>query len=277
MRTVSWLEERVQLLRENHYRDVPQGHPIQTRWGTRARYRFGSIAARNGVCIILANQLFTSEQVPVYVVDETLAHELAHYAHGYGSGLPRLYSHPHRGGIIEKELYKRGLGELHEKAEVWRKTEWDAFYLSQCGDLTAQRENKQDAHTQRWSSVIDKQGNRTCADVQARHAHILHALKLPDAPFSVEWLLATSRQAGLSYWYPKDRTVRLHGLVADRRVPLVVLDFELAYWTARLLYGENWNIVSGVLSRAGLDATVEEAIRWRQRAWTAFRKRNAPV
>ena len=264
-------------MRENHYADVPQGHPIETRWGSRARYRFGSIAARNGVCVILANQLFADERVPVYVVDETLAHELAHYAHGYGSGLPRLYSHPHRGGIIEIELRKRGLGELHDKAEAWRKTEWEQFYLSQCGDLTAQRETKQTIHEVRWSAVLDKSGSRTLADLEARHAQILQSLKLTDAPFSVQWLLATSRQAGLSYWYPKEKTVRIHGLLADRRVPAVVVDFELAYWTVRLLYGENWNIVSGVLSRAGLDATVSEALRWRRSAWTAFRKRNLPV
>ncbi len=277
MRTVAWLGERVQLLRENHYADVPQGHPIETRWGSRARYRFGSIAARNGVCVILANQLFADERVPVYVVDETLAHELAHYAHGYGSGLPRLYSHPHRGGIIEAELRKRGLGELHDKAEVWRKTQWEAFYLSQCDDLTAKRDIQKTVQELRWATVLDKPGNRTLADLEARHAQILHALKLPDAPFSVQWLLATSRQAGLSYWYPKEKTVRMHGLLADRRVPSVVVDFELSYWTVRLLYGENWNIVSGVLSRAGLDSTIEEALRWRRASWTSFRKRNLPV
>lgn len=42
-----WLAERLRLLWDHHFADVPIGFPISTRFGTRARYRFGSIAARN--------------------------------------------------------------------------------------------------------------------------------------------------------------------------------------------------------------------------------------
>lgn len=277
MRTEDWLAERVRLLRENHYSDVPQGYPVTTRWGTRARYRFGSISARDGKCLIMVNQLFADEQVPGYVVDETLAHELAHYAHGYGSGLPRLYPHPHRGGIIEIELRKRGLGELHERAEQWRKTHWEAYYAANCPDLTLRRDARTTANQLRWASVLDAPGNRTLPELEARLDDIAERLDVPDVPFELDWLYATGRQSGLSYWYSKERMVRIHGLLADRRIPATVVDFELTYWTARLLYGDNWNILNKVIARAGLEPTMNDALRWRRAAWTAFRKRHLPV
>ncbi len=116
VRDAEWLAERVRLLWENHFADVPTGFPITTRFGTRAQYRFGSISAQNGKTLILLNRLFADPFVPTFVVDATLAHELAHYAHGFGSGLPRLYAHAHRGGVVDKELEKRGLGELSARA-----------------------------------------------------------------------------------------------------------------------------------------------------------------
>ena len=88
-RTDAWLTERVRLLREHHFADVPQGYPIVTRFSTRAKYRLGCICARNSTALIQVNRLYADPFVPVYVVDGTLAHELAHYAHGFGSGLPQ--------------------------------------------------------------------------------------------------------------------------------------------------------------------------------------------
>src|SRR5205814_1734563 len=80
--------------------DVQQGYPITTRFGIRARNRFGSIGAQDKKTIIMVNRLFADPCVPTFVVDGTLVHELAHYAHGFGSGLPKLYSDPHRGGVV---------------------------------------------------------------------------------------------------------------------------------------------------------------------------------
>jgi hypothetical protein len=277
IRTEEWLTERVCLLRDNHYSDVPQGYPITTRWGARARYRFGSISARNGVCLIMVNQLFADERVPCFVVDETIAHELAHYAHGYGSGLPRLYPHPHRGGIIEKELRQRGLGDLHDRAEQWRKTQWQTYYAANCEDLTNRREQRSEIHQVKWAGILDAPGNRTLDELTARLNYVVACLAVPAAPFQVHWLYATGRQSGLSYWYSKEKMVRVHGLLADRRVPSCVVDFELTYWTARLLYGDNWNILNPVIARAGLEPTMNDALRWRRAAWTAFRKRHLPV
>ena len=278
-RNDAWLTERTELLWENHFSDVPKGYPIVTKFGSRARYRFGSIAARSGKSLILINQLFAAPDVPVYVVDATLAHELAHYAHGFGSGLPRKYVHAHRGGVVDKELEARGLGELSAKAEQWRKANWEQFHLTQCDDLSEQREQKKNVLDSRWDAWLARPQSRPESELCGRLALLLpkFGLKPENCDFRVEWLRASPRQAGLSYWFASERTLRLHGLLADRRVPGVVLDAEMAYWLARRTAGAKWQNVHATLRRAGLEATVEEAMRWRGHAWTQFFNRNHPL
>jgi hypothetical protein len=275
----SWLTARVRLLREIHFADVPQGYPIVTRFGTRARYRFGSIAARNRQTIILINRLFADPYVPTFVVDGTLAHELAHYAHGFGSGLPRLYRDAHRGGVVDKELEKRGLGEVNARAEQWRKIYWDVFYDAQCDDLVARRASRTDEATARWQAFLMQPDRRTPTELQARfgaHAARLGYAHMP-LPFRVEWLAATRRQTAPSYWFARERALRLHGLLADPRVPDQLVDFELAYWLARLSVGESWQAIHAALCRADLSAAAGEALDWRKRRWHAFRLRHHPL
>ena len=279
LRNDAWLTERTQLLWENHFADVPKGYPIVTKFGSRARYRFGSIAARNSKSLILINQLFATPDVPTYVVDATLAHELAHYAHGFGSGLPRKYAHAHRGGVVDKELEARGLGELSAKAEQWRKAHWEQFHLTQCDDLSEQREQKKTALDSRWDGWLARPQSRPESELCGRLALLLpkFGLKPENCDFMVEWLRASPRQAGLSYWFASEQILRLHGLLADRRVPGVVLDFEMAYWLARRTAGANWQNVHAALRRAGLETMAEEALQWRGHAWTQFCNRNHPL
>jgi hypothetical protein len=275
----AWLAERVHLLRQMHFADVPQGYPIVTRFGTRARYRFGSIAARNGQTIILVNRLFADPYVPTFVVDGTLAHELAHYAHGFGSGLPRLHRDAHRGGVVDKELERRGLGEVNARAEQWRKAYWDAFYDAQCTDIVTRRTSRADDATARWDAFLRHPERRTEAELRARF--LLQAARfgytMETLPFRVEWLHATPRQTAPSYWFAKERALRLHGLLADRQVPGLLLDFELAYWVARLTVGESWQSIHAALCRVQLTELASEALNWRKRRWPAFHKKHHPL
>jgi hypothetical protein len=71
--------------------------------------------------------------------------------------------------------------------------------------------------------------------------------------------------------------VRLHGLLADRRVPGSMVEFELAYWLARHVVGDNGPKIRKILCALGLQSTADEALRWRQHAWTAFCKRHHPL
>ena len=272
-----WLTERVTLLRHIHFSDVARGYPIVTRFGIRARNRFGSIGAQDQRTIILVNRLFADPVVPVFVVDATLAHELAHYAHGFGSGLPRIYTDPHRGGVVDRELENRGLGELTRKSELWRKLNWDQFYNSRCTDITARRTSRQKAVEERWNVILNDQGSRTENQLQSVLISLAPLFGFIDPPFEVEWLRATIRQTAPSYWFARSRVVRLHGLLADRRVPPSLIEFELGYWLARQSVGDNGANIQKALRIAQLQASADEALRWRRHAWTAFCNRHHPL
>jgi hypothetical protein len=77
---------------------------------------------------IQVNSLFQMHDVPDYVVRVTVAHEMVHYAHGFGSPLPRRYKHPHRGGIVKRELLARGMGVEYEQYDEWVYNRWYDFY-----------------------------------------------------------------------------------------------------------------------------------------------------
>src|SRR3984893_5542765 len=74
------------------------------------------------------NALLQLQEVPDYVLLTTVAHELAHYAHGFGSPLPRIFEHPHANDIVQRELVKRGLGELARRCDDWIDKQWFSFY-----------------------------------------------------------------------------------------------------------------------------------------------------
>ena len=277
LRTDAWLTERVCILRQIHFSDVPEGYPITTRFGIRARNRFGSIGARSRKTIILINSLFADPFVPDYVVDGTLAHELAHYAHGYGSGLPLLHRDPHRGGVVDKELERRGLGEINRRAEQWRERYWDEFYRSRCSDLFERREARQASSDSLWTAHLQRPGNRTSTDLLVSLTRLSARFGVADPPFPVEWLHASVRQTAPSYWYSKSRLVRLHGLLADQRIPDCVLEAEIAYWLARRLFGESAPKMQNAFCQAGVQQTVEAAVEWRRRNWNRFRNKYHPL
>ncbi len=277
LRTEAWLSERVSLLRQVHFADVPHGYPITTRFGIRARNRFGSIGAQARQTIILVNRLFADPFVPTFVVDGTLAHELAHYAHGYGSGLPQLYKDPHRGGVVDSELDRRCLGEINRKAEQWRKIHWDTFYQSRCSDLDARRSARKDAVDARWMDHLGRPDRRTEADLASRLAMLSPRFGYADPPFEVEWLYASLRQTAPSYWFSRSSVVRLHGLLSDPRVPQNAVDFEIGYWLARRVAGGRPDRIQRALQLAKLDGVAADAMHWRRRSWNAFRGRHHPL
>jgi hypothetical protein len=277
LRDDAWLAERVSILRQVHFSDVPQGYPITTRFGIRARNRFGSIGARSRQTIILINSLFADPFVPVYVVDGTLAHELAHYAHGYGSGLPLLHRDPHRGGVVDKELEKRGLGEINQRAEQWRERYWDGFYQSRCSDLFERRAAKEAATAELWRAHLERPGSRSTIELTRLLVRLTVQFGSDEPPFRIEWLHASLRQTAPSYWFSKSRTVRLHGLLADPRVPVCVVENEVAYWLACRSFGESVPKIQNAFRFAGLQRTAEEANLWRRRHWNRFRSNHHPL
>jgi predicted metal-dependent hydrolase len=81
--------------------------------------------------LIGINTLFQLPAVPEEVLLVTIAHELCHYAHGFGSPLPRKYSSPHAHQVVERELGQRRLGACLARCEAWIEQHWFAFYEQQ--------------------------------------------------------------------------------------------------------------------------------------------------
>jgi hypothetical protein len=130
MRDNDWLAHQLQVLRNDYFSDVLVSNRLFVRFGRPSRTRLGSIIARPlpdhalPVTYITVKALFREETVPEYVVHATLAHEMAHYAHGFHSPLPRKYPHPHRGNVVSKELAARGALHLIEQQEAWLKSDY---------------------------------------------------------------------------------------------------------------------------------------------------------
>lgn len=74
--------------------------------------------------IIEINSLLKSVDIPEYILDYVLMHELTHYFQGFGSNHERKFKHPHRGGLVDKELQRLGWNEIMEKSEKWLKENW---------------------------------------------------------------------------------------------------------------------------------------------------------
>ena len=145
MRSNGWLREQLNFLLKTYFSDVPITNPIEIKFGREAKYRFGSIrlypnslprrqAGKLKIpnpkflfkkvpqrSIIMITSLFAKENVPVGVVRYTISHELCHYAHGFSSSNKRLFRHPHHGGVVNKELTRRGAEHLTATFKKWLK------------------------------------------------------------------------------------------------------------------------------------------------------------
>jgi hypothetical protein len=74
------------------------------------------------------NSLLQLSEVPEYVLVTTIAHEMVHYLHGFGSPLPRRYKHPHANRVVERELEQRDLGQYLHSCNEWIDNYWYSFY-----------------------------------------------------------------------------------------------------------------------------------------------------
>jgi hypothetical protein len=276
-RTDQWLQERLRSLWETYFADAERGYPMEARFGAPARYRFGSIVGRQGVCLIRVNGLFAHPDVPEYVVDATLAHELVHYVHGFGSGLRKRHAHPHRGGVIVEEMARRGCLFLEAQAESWRRQQWEAFYADHCRDRLSRSSARRQRAEEAWQAYLQTPGFRTEEWLNERLQTLSAAFGLTAPPFRVTWLCATLRQRGVSYYFPREKRASLHGLLADPRVPEAVPSYEIAYWLAYHQAGKKWDSILNAMRQAGLSHIVDPAISWRLRAWNRVLRSRHPL
>jgi hypothetical protein len=115
---------------QGHFADVPRANRLEVAYCQPWRRRLGLIrlSLDNTTSFIGLNALLQLPQVPEYVLIATIAHELTHYAHGFGSPLPRLHKHPHANNVVKHELERRGLGEILRLCNEWIDSHWFSFY-----------------------------------------------------------------------------------------------------------------------------------------------------
>ena len=129
MRDDIWLNERLDHIWELLFQDVKKENHVYAKFKGRWKNKFGHIKMhRNKSSEIAVNSLFKHEVVPEYIIDVTIAHELVHYSHGFNSPLPKKYKHPHKGGIVDKDLIKRGFGHMIKVEKDFIKTKWYGIY-----------------------------------------------------------------------------------------------------------------------------------------------------
>jgi hypothetical protein len=121
------------LIREN-FSDRGVTNFLVIKWGTKKSKRvlghIKAIKTSDFGSIIEINPLLKNLNVPEYVLDYVLMHELTHYFQGFGSNHERKHRHPHRGGIVEKELARHGWEEITHKSEKWIKEHWKEVVIT---------------------------------------------------------------------------------------------------------------------------------------------------
>lgn len=113
-----------------YFHDIPRANDVVIQFGRRAQARLGSIVREpRGAkrSIVTITGYFRDRNVPDFVVDTVIGHELAHYAHGFSSPHRQLYRHPHEGAVVSKELRARGMGEALRLQKKWLKLHWRTY------------------------------------------------------------------------------------------------------------------------------------------------------
>ena len=134
IRDDAWLVERLRMVWGRYFNDVERVNEVVISFGRRASNRLGSIYQEprgQKRSIITITGFFRDYDVPDFVVETVIAHELAHYAHGFSSPHRQLYRHPHEGGVVTKELRRRGMGDSLRLQKAWLKRHWRTYVLSQ--------------------------------------------------------------------------------------------------------------------------------------------------
>lgn len=116
----------LQLIQEN-WAQEELTNMLVIRWGKKWSSKLGHIKPLKNEkygSLIEINSLLKEPEVPDYVLDAVIMHELVHYFQGFGSNKQRKHKHPHRGGIVDKELIELGWGEIIQKQNKWVKENW---------------------------------------------------------------------------------------------------------------------------------------------------------
>ena len=142
MRDNSYLENLLYTIWDEHFADVPRQNLVLIKFGKHSKRQLGSISLLKdrvsikryigerddidikNISVIRITRYFAYPDIPEFLLVSTIAHELCHYVHGFNSPLPKKYPHPHRGGVVNKELKTRGLYDITKESKKWLKENW---------------------------------------------------------------------------------------------------------------------------------------------------------
>jgi len=146
-RSQAWLRRLLADVWAHHFPDTPRVNVVDITYCRPSKTRLGWIAlSESGQSSLIGiNRLLRHPDVPLEVCLVTVAHEVVHYCHGFGSPLPRRYPDPHADGVVERELLARGLGDPLRRYETWASASWSGFYARQATRRTKPATDTSDA------------------------------------------------------------------------------------------------------------------------------------
>ena len=128
MRNDMFLANRLNQIWSMLFPEVERKSNIAIRFKGKWKNKFGHIKLlRNKDTEIAINSYFKSEDIPEYIIDLTIAHELVHYMHGFNSPLEKRFKHPHKGNIVNRELVNRGFGFMLKNEKNFVRNIWPRF------------------------------------------------------------------------------------------------------------------------------------------------------
>ena len=135
VRDSEWLRDEMDGIWSRYFADMPRVNTVEIAFRRSWKRRLGviSLSEDEQTTRIGINALLAHPDVPYCLTLVTVAHELVHYLHGFGSPLPRRFAHPHRGGIVTRELVQRGLAPDLEEYGQWIQQHWWSFHARQSG------------------------------------------------------------------------------------------------------------------------------------------------
>ncbi|MEI8072545.1 MAG: hypothetical protein WCH00_00385 [Candidatus Saccharibacteria bacterium] len=131
-RDQEWLENMLADIWYKYFREVRQDNDVRIVYGRKAKRRLGSISLDRKdmkTSVITINPIYQDIEIPEFVVEATIVHEMTHYAHGFNSPLEQKQKHPHSGGVIRREFAERGLEDLYLQQKQWLKDNWSSFVM----------------------------------------------------------------------------------------------------------------------------------------------------
>ena len=128
MRDDEFLKKRLDAIWVLLFDDIPKLNNVVIKFKGKSKNKFGHIKKIGKDTEIVVNELFRFDDVPEYMIDVTIAHEMSHYAHGFNSPLEKKYKHPHKGGVVTKELKSRGFDKMIKKEKIFFGHEWPKIY-----------------------------------------------------------------------------------------------------------------------------------------------------